>query len=366
MLVLLFILGIGLLIGGAELLVRGATRLALGFGISPLVIGLTVVAFGTSAPELAVTIQSSLAGQSDLAIGNVVGSNITNILLILGLAATITPLSVSQKLIRLDVPIMVAASVIMLLLSLDGAIGQLDGALLVVGIVGYTTFAIVQSRRESRHIQREYAAEYGDADAKYPTAAERLRDVALVVIGLIMLTFGARWIVDGAVAFARALGISELVIGLTIIAIGTSLPEIAATVVASLRGERDIAVGNVVGSCIFNIFSVLGLAAVVAPGGITVAETVRWFDIPVMIAVSFACLPFFIHGGVLYRWEGLLFLSYYVAYTIYLVLTATRSVLLGGFTTAMIGFVLPLTLLTVMVVLVRIVRNRHTTIAVPK
>lgn len=357
MTLVLFLLGLVLLIVGAELLVRGATRLAVGFGITPLVVGLTVVAFGTSAPELAITIQSSVAGQGDLAIGNVVGSNITNVLLILGLAAVITPLTVAQKLIRLDVPLMIGVSILMLLLGLDMRYGLLDGALLVLGIIAYTVFAIVQSRRESKQIESEYAEEY--AQPRRPTPVRRLRDLVLIAVGLILLTIGSRWMVDGAVSFARSAGISELVIGLTIIAIGTSLPEIAATVVASLRGERDIAVGNVVGSSIFNILSVLGVGALVAPGGIAVSATALAFDIPVMIAVAIACLPIFLNGHTIYRWEGALFLCSYAAYTAYLVLTATRSEALPVFRLAMLAFVLPLIVITLLVGLARALRKRQ-------
>jgi cation:H+ antiporter len=343
MILVFFLLGLVLLIVGAELLVRGATRLAVGFGITPLVVGLTVVAFGTSAPELAITIQSSLAGQGDLAIGNVVGSNITNVLLILGLAAVITPLTVAQKLIRLDVPLMIGVSFLMLLLGLDMRYGLLDGALLVLGIIAYTVFAIVQSRRESKQIESEYAEEY--AQPRRPTSARRLRDLVLIAVGLILLTIGSRWMVDGAVSFARSAGISELVIGLT--------------VVASMRGERDIAVGNVVGSSIFNILSVLGVGALVAPGGIAVSATALAFDIPVMIAVAIACLPIFLNGHTIYRWEGALFLCSYAAYTTYLVLTATRSEALPVFRLAMLAFVLPLIVITLLVGLARAPRKRQ-------
>jgi cation:H+ antiporter len=343
------------LIIGAEVLVRGASRLAVGFGIPPLVVGLTVVAFGTSAPELAVTVQSALAGQGDIAVGNVVGSNITNVLLILGIAAVITPLTVDQKLVRWDVPIMIVISLIMWFMASDGIFVQWEGVLLFIGIIAYTVFAIVQSRRETAKVAAEYHAEMPAVEA--PTLSSRLRDLALILVGLVLLVQGARWIVDSAVQFARELGISELVIGLTVIAVGTSLPEIAATVVASLRGERDIAVGNVVGSNIFNILSVLGLGALVAPNGLSVSATAIAFDIPVMIAVAIACLPIFLHGYTIYRWEGAIFLSYYIAYTVYLVLSATQHTFLPTFQAAMVWFVMPLTLITLGVILVRVARQ---------
>lgn len=355
---LLFLAGLILLIGGAEILVRGATRLAVALGISPLVIGLTVVAFGTSAPELAVTIQSAWVGQSDIALGNIVGSNICNILFILGLSALITPLVVSQKLIRLDVPLMIGLSFLMWFMGLDGLINRWDGAILFAGIIIYTTWSIVQSRHENRKIQDEYTQEYGSQPGHSP--GQLLWYVALVVAGLILLTIGSNWLVDGAIAIARALGVSELLIGLTIIAVGTSLPEVAASVMASVKGERDIAVGNVIGSNIFNILSVLGLTSLVSPNGVKVSSTALSFDIPVMIAVAVACLPIFFNGHKITRWEGGLLFGYYLAYTLYLIFKATNNTVLPLFAAAMVYFVIPLTVITLLVIVVRTMRmNRQ-------
>lgn len=262
--------GLAVLIAGAEMLVRGASRLAAAVGISPLVIGLTVVAFGTSSPEMAVSVQSALSGQAgaNIAMGNVIGSNIFNVLLILGLSAAIAPLIVAQQLVRLDVPIMIGVSVLVLLLALDGAIGRLDGLLLFAGVIAYTAFAIYQGRRESKVVEAEYAQEFS---AKPRGAGQVLLNIAFVVVGLGLLVLGSNWFVDAAIAIARVLGVSELVIGLTIVAAGTSMPEVATSVMASLKGERDIAVGNVVGSNLFNLLAVLGLSALVAPAGVEVA-----------------------------------------------------------------------------------------------
>lgn len=348
---LLFLLGLVLLVAGAEALVRGASKLAATAGISPLIIGLTVVAYGTSAPEMAVSTASALADQTDIAMGNVVGSNIFNVLFILGLSALITPLVVAQQLVRLDVPLMIGVSVLALLLGLDGGIGRLDGIFLLVGIITYTVFLIRQSRKESRQVQEEYAKEYGEVEK--PPPGHWVIDVGLILAGLAMLVVGSRWLVDGAVVIAEHLGVSELVIGLTIVAAGTSLPEVATSVVASLRGERDIAVGNVVGSNIFNLLAVLGVAGIVAPAGVAISPAVMRFDIPVMIAVALACLPIFFTGNLIARWEGGLFLGYYAAYTLYVVLAATSHESLGAFQTAMLWFVLPLTALTLGVVSVR-------------
>jgi cation:H+ antiporter len=356
---ILFILGLVLLVIGAEALVKGASRLAASVGISPLVIGLTVVAFGTSAPELAVSVQSAYAGQADIAIGNVVGSNIFNVLFILGLSALIVPLVVSQQLVRLDVPLMIGASVLMFLLCLDGSLSRLDGILLFSGVVIYTVWSIRQSRKENTQIQAEYAEAFGGDPEPSGKVKTWIINLGLIVIGLILLVLGSRWLVDGAVMLAKTLGVSELVIGLTIIAAGTSLPEVATSLIASIRGERDIAVGNVVGSNLFNILAVLGLSSIVAPNEIRIAPSALSFDIPVMIAVAIACLPIFFTGNLISRWEGAVFLGYYVAYTLYAILDATEHDALPLFSNVMLFFVLPMTALTLLTVVVRAIRERR-------
>lgn len=351
---LFFVAGGVLLIVGAELLVRGASRLAIAAGISPLVVGLTVVAFGTSSPELAVTVSSAYAGQADVALGNAVGSNIFNVLFILGISALIGPLMVAHQLVRLDVPIMIGASVLALLLALDGRIGRLDGLLLFAGILAYTFFLIRQSRRETAATQGEQGERPGDEREK---GSAWPLNLGLIGAGLALLVLGAQWLVEAAVTTATALGVSELVIGLTIVAVGTSLPEVATSVLASLRGERDIAVGNVVGSNIFNLLAVLGIGSLVAPEGVSVSRGALTFDIPVMIAVAVATLPIFFTGYAIARWEGAVFLLYYVAYTAYLVLDATEHHALDEFGAAIAWFVLPLTVLTLLVVSARTFRR---------
>jgi K+-dependent Na+/Ca+ exchanger-like protein len=238
--------GLVLLVAGAEVLVRGAAKLAAHFGIPPLIIGLTVVAFGTSAPETAVSVQAAFNGSGDLAIGNVIGSNIANVLLILGITALVAPLLVSRQLIRLDVPIMIGASLVTYALALDGSLSRLDGALLFAGIIAYTSFLIISSRKSKAPAADEFSVEYGPEAAPKPYAT--LLNLALIIAGLVLLVSGSNFLVTGAVSLARALGLSELVIGLTVIAIGTSLPELATSVMAAFKGERDIAVGNIVGS----------------------------------------------------------------------------------------------------------------------
>jgi len=343
--------GLVVLIAGAELLVRGASQLALRFGISPLVIGLTVVAFGTSSPELAVSVQSGLAGQAGIALGNVVGSNIFNVLVVLGLAALIAPLVVQQQLVHFEVPLIIGLSVLTLVMALDGRIGGLDGLLLLGGLIAYTVLVIRQSRREASLVQAEYEKGFGESARSWP--ARLPMQIVCVLGGLGLLMLGATWLVDSAVSIARALQISEVVIGLTIVAAGTSLPELATSVVAATRGERDIAVGNVVGSSVFNILGILGISALVAPDGLSVVPSLVSFDIPVMIAVAFACLPIFASGHRIERWEGVMFLGYYAVYVTYLVLAATRHDALHGFSSTMMGFVMPLTGVTLLVMWAR-------------
>ncbi len=347
--------GLVALVVGAELLVRGASRIAALVGITPLVIGLTVVAFGTSAPELAVSLEASLSGRADIATGNVVGSNILNVLFILGLAALVAPLVVSSQLVRFDVPLMIAASLGLFLVGLDGGIGRIEGMALFAGMLLYTGWSIRQSRKETAAVQKELARE-SDGEAK-KSAVALLLQIGSIAGGLALLALGARWLVEGAVTIAKLFGVSDLMIGLTIVAAGTSLPEVATSVVASIKGERDIAVGNVVGSNIFNILCVLGLSAAVSPGGVEVSPTALRLDIPIMIAVAVACLPIFFTGHVIARWEGGLFLAYYAAYTAYLVLAATNEAISRTFGGIMLGFVVPLTVVTLLICVARAVRS---------
>lgn len=346
-----FIGGLILLIGGAELLVRGAGRLATALGISPLVVGLTVVAFATSAPELAVSVGSALGGQADIALGNVVGSTIANVLLILGLSALVAPLMVRSQLVRFDVPVMIGAAVLVLLLGLDGTIGRGDGLALTVGIVCYVVRVVVVSRRDP-----DAVVVVDDVDGAVPSP---LRDAALVVVGLALLVVGSNLLLGAAVAVAERLGVSELVIGLTLIAVGTSLPEIATSMLAVMRGDRDLAVGNAVGSNVFNLLAVLGITGVVAPGGVPVARGALDFDLPVMVAVTVACLPIFFTGDRISRREGVLFVAYYVVYTAYLLLDAAGHDALEPFSAIMLWFVVPLTVLTVGGSVVRSLRRRR-------
>ncbi|MBF0209317.1 MAG: calcium/sodium antiporter [Desulfamplus sp.] len=350
--IILFVAGLVLLIIGAEFLVKGASHLAAVLGISPLVIGLTVVALGTSSPELAVSIKSSLSGQGSIALGNVVGSNIFNILFILGLSALIVPLFVSEQLVRLDIPLMIALSVMVFILSLDEKFSRADGLMLITGLGIYLWFLINQSRKESKETKA------AGINAVETEKTKWAKNIGLVIGGLLLLVIGSRWFVNSAVSFAEYLKVSELIVGLTIVSAGTSLPEVVTSVIAGLRGERDIAVGNVLGSNIFNIMGVLGVASIVSPTGIEVSPAIIRFDIPVMIAVQLSCLPIFFTGGVISRKEGLLFFGYYMAYTLYLILAASQHDALPRFSAAMLYFVIPLTAITLITISFREFHSR--------
>ena len=345
----LFLLGLAALIAGSEMLVRGASGLALRLGLSPLVIGLTVVSFGTSAPEVAVSVEAAWRGATDLIVGNVIGSNIFNILAILGLSALIIPLSVHTQVIRQELPVMIGAGVLLLVLGQDERIGVIDASLLSLCLIVYTAFLVVQSRRE------EKAARQADlpSDEGRASPPALWLSVGLVLVGLALLVFGSHWLVEASIAFAKALGVSDLVIGLTVVAAGTSMPELAASIAAALKGERDMAVGNVIGSCTFNIFGCLGVAGLVSGGGLSLAPAAMTFDLWVMLATFVACLPAFVSGREIARWEGAVFFAYYVFYVAYLILHAQSHSALGIFSDALMGFVLPLTVITLVVTMLK-------------
>ena len=341
--VVMFVGGLVALVLGAGWLVRGAAKLALSFGVSPLVVGLTVVAFGTSAPELAVSAGAVLDGKVDIAIGNVVGSNILNVLFILGASALIAPLVVHVQLIRQEVPIMIAATVALLLMMLDGILATWESAVLLCAMLTYTVFLVWQSRRQGASADAEFEDEVdlsSDWDRHWAV------QLGLILAGLVALVSGSHFLVEAAVTTAKQLGVSDVVIALTIVALGTSLPEVATSITAALKGQRDMAVGNVVGSNTFNILGCLGVSGILSSSGLAVAESVIHFDAWVMLAVALACLPIFITGREIARWEGLVFLLYYGAYTAYLILASQAHAALPRFSAAMLYFVVPLTVIT--------------------
>jgi cation:H+ antiporter len=329
--VLILLFGLVVLSLGAEMLVTAAVKIAQSAGISSLVIGLTVVAFGTSAPELVVSLQSAWRGQADVALGNVVGSNIFNVLVILGLSAIIVPLAVAKQLIWVDVPLMILLTAGVWGMASDGQIGRGDGVLLTAGLFAYVAVALWQGRRQ--HARSAAAAATtlvagqggsNESPVENPSSATKsgrglpwIRNLIWLGVGLAFLGVGAHYFIEAAVDLARIVGVSELVIGLTIVAAGTSLPEVATSIMAAIRGERDIAVGNVVGSNIFNLLAVLGISSMVSPAGVQVSRVALGFDLPVMMLVALVCLPIF-WGGAIGRARGALLLTAYLFYLAYL------------------------------------------------
>ncbi len=309
--ILLFLVGLAVLGVGADLLVRGAAGLARRFGVSPFVIGFAVVGFGTSAPELAVNLSAAFGGSCDVALGNIVGSNIANIGLILGVAALVRPLAVHMRVLWVEVPIMIGASLALWALSADGEVGRAEGAALLAGFVIVAAFVFGSSRREVPEVKQELSA-----PVEKPMPAGRAAAAGL--LGLGGLVGGAYVMVHAATTLARSWGLSDLVIGLTIVAVGTSLPELASSVAAALRRQPDIAVGNVIGSNIFNILLILGLTACVHP--VPVPAAALRIDMPVMAGFSVALVPIMWGGRRVSRWEGGLLLVLYALYIAWLVL----------------------------------------------
>lgn len=307
--------GIIALVFGAELLVRGASRLALAAGVSSFVVGLTVVAFGTSAPELGGSLGAALTDNGGLAIGNVVGSNIANICLILGLTAVICPIPVKFKIVRREVIQMIGCTIAAMLLMITPAISRVGGFALVVGLLVFVVRSYKSGKRDPEHAKemeaaaKELAAEVTEGD-KPPVIV----NLVLVVVGIVLLIFGAQLLVGGATSVAKMFNVSDAVIGLTLVAFGTSVPELSLSVVAALRKEADIAIGNILGSNIFNILCVLGITSMVSPHPLVVPEGMWTRDLWVMLGASLACLPIFLAGGKVSRFEGVLLLGLYVGY----------------------------------------------------
>lgn len=347
--IVFLIVGFVLLVFAADYLVKGAASIAAAVGISPLVVGLTVVAFGTSAPELAVSVVSAFEGQADLAVGNVVGSNIFNILVVVGSSALIIPLVVHRQLIRLDLPVMIFLSVLLYAVSLDGMISRIDGLVLFSLAIAYVGLLLWKSKHGGKPPGLDEIEELVE-DANDPKWAKNL---FLIVIGIAGLTGGSHLLVKGAVAIATYFGVSELIIGLTIISLGTSLPEVATSIMAAIKGERDIAIGNVIGSNIFNIVTVLGLSSIVAPAGIRVAQEALDFDMLVMIAIAVAAFPVFFLGYKVGRISGFFFVLFYVAYVLYLLLESIGHASFPVFRDVLLFWVAPVTGGVLVIMLVR-------------
>jgi cation:H+ antiporter len=298
--------GLLLLSLGAESLVRGSAALALRLGIKPLVVGLTVVALGTSSPEIVVSLQSAIKGDSALALGNVIGSNIANVALILGLSALVRPLRVQAQIIRREIPLMIFTSLLLCLLLLGGQLNRLEGLLLVLGSLAYTAFAYTSARKsKDRHVQEEFA------DALPQPKGKVWAHMIFIFVGLALLIVGANFLVSGAITIAQSFGVSQVVIGLTIVAVGTSLPELATSIAAARKDEGDIVIGNVIGSNVLNILFVLGVAALIAP---MYTNDLRLTDLAVMVVSAAIIFPLMRRGFQLTRWEGAMLLAGYIGY----------------------------------------------------
>jgi len=314
---------VGLIIGlvclfiGGDWLVRGASRLAQSFGISALVVGLTVVAFGTSTPELLVSVSAALSGSPDITVGNVVGSNISNIGLILGLSGLIYPIAVHVNLLRREIPIMLAVTILVFLMFQDTVISRVDGLILVVALVLFIVFMIVSALRDKS--SQDSDDKVSDTNEEKTPVVNRGKELFRLLVGIVVLMAGAQLTVENATTMARLLGVSELVIGVTLVAVGTSLPELVTSIMAAIRQESDIAIGNVVGSNIFNLLSVLGITALIQPINVP-AQTIQ-FDAIVMLAFTILMIPFALDRK-LGRIESLAFLLGYVTFTIVAVLSS--------------------------------------------
>jgi cation:H+ antiporter len=322
---MIFFAGLLALIVGAGLIVRGASRLAALLRINPLLIGLTIVSIGTSMPELAVGITAGLHGNGSLAVANVAGTNLVNILFILGLSALIRPLALHLQVLNLDLPTMIVAAAALAGLASDGILTPLEGGLMVGVSAIYTVAVVRSSRAESAYVKREFEDMCGGSFMKGcglegKELLAKAKYAAMLIAGMAITVIGAGWLVDGATVLARTLNISEAIIGLTVVAIGTSAPELVTTIVATLRDERDVAIGNLLGSSIYNILLVLGLAALAAPTGLAVTRQLQLFDIPLMTLVALACVPVFLTGRRISRLEGGLGVAAYLIYLIWLVL----------------------------------------------
>ena len=322
---MLFLAGLAALIIGAEMVLRGGARFAALMGIRPLVIGLTVVSIGTSMPELAVGITASLEGSGSIAVGNIAGTNMVNILFILGLSALFRPLELHLQVIKLDLPMMVVAAGMMAGQAWDGVLSAGDGIVLLAAAIFYTILLLRQ--HESAAVEEEFEDMCAgglevscQAGPKKGASRARLNNALLLAAGMGTSVIGAQWAVHGAVEMARSLQVSEAIIGLTVVAIGTSSPELVTTIIATVRNERDVAVGNLLGSSIYNILVILGLTCIATPGGLLVERQLLMLDIPLMAGMALACVPVFWSGKRISRLEGGLGVAGYLIYLLWLIL----------------------------------------------
>ncbi|MBB5986492.1 calcium/sodium antiporter [Sphingobium lignivorans] len=314
--------GLLLLVLGAEFVVRGGTQLAARLGVPPLVIGLTVVAIGTSTPELAVGVSSALRGEGELSVGNIVGASMINILFVLGLSAVIRPLDIRMQTIRLNLPMIVVASLMLWGMAWDSVLTRREGAMLIVAALAYTAVILCTARRESMAVRMVFAEEF-QAEPDPTPMPDMLFSLALLVLGIVASVIGADWLVDGAVALARQWGVSDAFIGLTIVAIGTTSPELVTTIVSTIRNARDIAIGNLLGSSAYNILFILGITCIVPEQGIAIGPWLSRVDMPLLVVLALLCIPVFLSGRRVSRAEGGGFVLAYLVYLVFLVTMRT-------------------------------------------
>ncbi len=319
---LLLMLALATLIAGAELIVRGGTRLAARLRIPPIVIGLTIVSIGTSTPELAVGIEAALRGNGSLAVGNIAGTNTVNLLLIFGLSALLRPLALGMQTLRFDLPVMIAAALVLTLMAADGALTRFEGAVMVAAGILYTLAIIRLARRESPATKREFAQEFA-ARTRVSPFVDVAWSAAVLIAGIIVIVLGSDLLVDEAVALARALEVSDTLIGLTIVAIGTSSPELVTMIIGTLRNDRDIAIGNLLGSSVYNILFILGITCLVPGQALQIDPNLVWIDIPVMAIATLSCIPVFLSDNQVSRKEGALFVTAYLVYLLYRLVVRT-------------------------------------------
>ncbi|MDD3731002.1 MAG: calcium/sodium antiporter [candidate division Zixibacteria bacterium] len=347
------IAGLIALLAGAELLVRSATKIALFFNLSPLVIGLTIVAFGTSAPEIAVALSGSVDNHTGLGFGNVIGSNIFNLLFILGLMAVLKPLRIERKVIRVDIPLMIIASAGLLVLALDGCLSKIDSAIMLLGLVLFTVFTLRRGKKEKNDFNKDFRESW-----KTISHGALTLQFIILPLSVILLGWGSDRVVDGSVVIARELGIDEFIVGLTIIAVGTSLPELVTSLLALVHQRCDMAVGNIVGSNIFNILGVTSVMTLVSSGGVTVTANNLSMDLPVLLASSVFCLPIFLSGYRISRSEGVVFLIYYLVYiTFFAVVTATDN-FYGTYVRISMVYVIPSVFITYVFIVLKLGKRR--------
>ncbi|MBO6523791.1 MAG: calcium/sodium antiporter [Balneolaceae bacterium] len=341
----LFIAGLVALIAGAELFLKAVDHFGLKWGISPLIMGLTVVAFATGAPELAISIKAAASGSADLVLGNIIGSNVANILLILGITSLIAPINITRRIIKIDVPIVIVVSIVLMILAFDGKLTTIDGVILLGGFIAYSIYTYIHIQK-SKEDETEQIFEYEKSEDELAKGSWfYIKNGGMLLIGLVMIVLGSNWMVESAVVIATVLGLSELVIGLTIVSIGTSLPEVATSLSAARKGNADIAVANVLGSNLYNVLLTLGLTLIIAPNVLDVSAKAINLDLPFMVAVSIACIPIFIAGFNLTRMDGSIFLFYYSSYLTYLVLDAVSSSIVPTIELAMLWVIVPATVL---------------------